>query len=321
MGRTNLLIFGVLQQKSFQTQSSQTYKLSKSKGKKPLKNRWKHKLCAHIWFPQQQKLSPKIIWNCRPTIHRGNLQSPVNPKFSHLHLQGFGAFHMIENLPKVKKLSYTSNLKLSSCWMIPIIWNNNQNGLKCSITTPCSTRKSGISVAPSDPAFWTPLLGQRLSRHLCLTTFAILRRCPTSCALNGGILGGWNEVVSHLHRKIAWWIDWIIWNGWIKVVTKPSHTDSCGAKSLTSLDRSETLRPQNPGVCQGMCARISADPCITQGERAREVPSGNWVSLLCIGHSCLDAYRVTRDLCLRLWLWCGRTLPRNGVNIGMLLNL
>ena len=182
MGRTNLLIFGVLQQKSFQTQSSQTYKLSKSKGKKPLKNRWKHKLCAHIWFPQQQKLSPKIIWNCRPTIHRGNLQSPVNPKFSHLHLQGFGAFHMIENLPKVKKLSYTSNLKLSSCWMIPIIWNNNQNGLKCSITTPCSTRKSGISVAPSDPAFWTPLLGQRLSRHLCLTTFAILRRCPTSCA-------------------------------------------------------------------------------------------------------------------------------------------
>lgn len=124
---------------------------------------------------------------------------------------------------------------------------------------------------------------------------------------------------------------------------KTSHTDACGAKSLTSLDRSETLRPQNPGVCQRMCARISADPCVTQGESAREVPSGNWISLLCIGHSCLDAYRVTRDLfsmmsfmpfqfrnswcvslrCLRLWLWCGRTLPRNGVNIGpgMLLSL
>ena len=74
------------------------------------KNSWKKtiktKSVHTYWFPQQQKLSPKIIWNCRPTIHRGNLQSPVNPKFSHLHLQEWG-FHMIENLPKVKKLRNT----------------------------------------------------------------------------------------------------------------------------------------------------------------------------------------------------------------------
>ena len=37
---------GVLQQKSFQTQSSQTYKLSKSKAKNHKKKRSKHKICA-----------------------------------------------------------------------------------------------------------------------------------------------------------------------------------------------------------------------------------------------------------------------------------
>lgn len=51
---------------------------------------------------------------------------------------------------------------------------------------------------------------------------------------------------------------------------KTSHTDACGAKSLTSLDRSETLRPQNPGVCQRMCARISADLCVTHRGSALE---------------------------------------------------
>lgn len=95
---------------------------------------------------------------------------------------------------------------------------------------------------------------------------------------------------------------------------KTSHTDACGAKSLTSLDRSETLRPQNPGV-----PAYPPTPASHRGRSTREVPSGNWVSLLCIGHSCLDAYSWCVSLrCLRLWLWCGRTLPRNGVNIGML---
>lgn len=59
MGRTNLLIFGVLQQKSFKHKVPQTYKLSKSKAK----NHWKktmktQNLCTH-WFPSNRSCLQK----------------------------------------------------------------------------------------------------------------------------------------------------------------------------------------------------------------------------------------------------------------------